>query len=48
MPIGIIVNVSAVVIGSLLGSILGKKIPERVETALTMTIGLVNKIALGT
>ncbi len=46
MPIGIIVNVSAVVAGSLTGALLGKKIPERVETALTMTIGLV-AIAVG-
>ena len=46
MPVGIIVNVSAVVVGSLIGALLGKKIPERVESALTMTIGLV-AIAVG-
>jgi len=46
MPVGIIANVSAVVVGSVIGALLGKKIPQRVESALTMTIGLV-AIAVG-
>ena len=40
MPIGILVNVAAVVIGGLLGSVLGHKLPERIKTLLNMTFGV--------
>lgn len=40
MPIGIIVNVIAVVIGGLLGTALGHKLPERIKTLLNMTFGI--------
>ena len=40
MPIGILVNVAAVVIGGLLGSVLGHKHPERIKTLLNMTFGV--------
>lgn len=39
MPIGVIVNSLAVLFGGLFGAILGKKIPERLRTALPLTFG---------
>lgn len=40
MPIGVIVNVSAVIIGSIIGGLIGNKIPERFRHALTNVFGL--------
>lgn len=39
MPIGVIVNVCAVLFGGLIGAFLGDKIPERLRIALPMTFG---------
>lgn len=40
MPIGIIVNVAAVFIGGILGTIAGSYIPDRINKALTSIFGL--------
>lgn len=39
MPIGVIVNASAVLFGGLIGAFLGDKIPEGLRTALPLTFG---------
>ena len=46
MPVGIIINVAAVVLGGLLGSIFGNKLPEQVKTGLTTVFGL-SALAMG-
>jgi uncharacterized membrane protein YqgA involved in biofilm formation len=46
MLIGPYVNGAAVVIGGLLGSVVGSRIPDRVKTALPLTFGLCS-IGLG-
>ena len=40
MPVGIIVNVCAVLFGGLVGALLGNKIPERLRLNLPLTFGL--------
>ncbi len=40
MPIGILVNVASVFIGGILGAIVGKYIPDRINKALTAIFGL--------
>ena len=40
MPIGILVNVASVFIGGILGAIIGKYIPDRINKALTAIFGL--------
>lgn len=40
VPVGVIVNSLAVLFGGLAGAFLGKKIPERLRTALPLTFGL--------
>jgi uncharacterized protein len=39
MPVGVIVNVLAVLIGGFIGAFLGNKIPERLRVALPLTFG---------
>ncbi len=39
MPIGVIVNSSAVFVGGILGALLGNRIPERLRTALPLAFG---------
>ncbi len=39
MPIGVIVNSSAVFVGGILGALLGKRIPERLRTSLPLAFG---------
>jgi uncharacterized membrane protein YqgA involved in biofilm formation len=39
MPIGIIINALSVLFGGIIGAFLGKKIPERLRTALPLTFG---------
>ena len=39
MPIGVIVNSAAVLLGGLLGAVLGTRIPERLRQALPLTFG---------
>ena len=46
MPIGIIVNALAVIIGGLLGTAAGKKLPQRLKDALNMVFG-VSALAMG-
>ena len=40
MPIGILVNVSAVVLGGLIGSLAGDKLPERLKNEMTTIFGV--------
>ena len=40
MPVGIIINVAAVVLGGLLGSLFGDKLPEQIKSGLTTVFGL--------
>lgn len=40
MPIGIIINGSSVLVGGLLGALLGKFVPERVRTTLSLIFGV--------
>lgn len=46
LPVGVIVNCLAVLVGGLVGALLGKSIPERVRTALPLTFGLAS-MAMG-
>lgn len=46
MPIGVIVNSLAVLLGGLIGAFLGEKIPERARTALPLTAGVAS-MAMG-
>lgn len=46
MPIGVIVNSLAVLLGGLIGAFLGDKIPERVRTSLPLTFGVAS-MAMG-
>ncbi|CAM3255634.1 DUF554 domain-containing protein [Sporolactobacillus spathodeae] len=39
MPVGVIVNVLSVLVGSLIGAFFGDKIPERLRVAMPMTFG---------
>jgi hypothetical protein len=39
MPIGVIVNSGAVLLGGLLGALLGERIPESLRTSLPLTLG---------
>ena len=40
MPIGILVNVASVFLGGILGAVMGKYIPDRINKALTSIFGL--------
>ncbi len=40
MPIGVFINVAAVAVGGIGGSLFSKKIPERIKTSLTTVFGL--------
>lgn len=40
MPVGVIVNSLAVVVGGLIGAVIGNKIPDRISKALTNMFGL--------
>lgn len=39
MPIGVITNCLAILIGGFIGAILGEKVPERLRTGLPLTLG---------
>lgn len=39
LPIGVLVNASSVVVGSLAGAALGQKLPERIRTSLPAVFG---------
>lgn len=39
MPVGVIVNVLSVLVGSLIGAFFGEKIPERLRVAMPLTFG---------
>ena len=40
MPVGVLVNATAIFVGGILGALLGKRIPQRVNLALTGVFGL--------
>lgn len=44
LPVGVIVNCFTVLIGGLVGALLGNKIPERLRTALPLTLGLASMV----
>lgn len=46
MPIGVIVNVLAVLFGGLIGAVLSKRIPERIRTTLPLIFGVAS-MAMG-
>lgn len=40
MPVGVLVNTTAVLVGGILGALMGEKIPQRINQALTGVFGL--------
>ncbi len=44
LPVGVIVNCLTVLVGGLAGALLGNKIPERLRTALPLTLGLASMV----
>ena len=40
MPVGVLVNTAAVLVGGVLGALMGEKIPQRINQALTGVFGL--------
>ena len=40
MPVGIIINVTAVILGALIGSVVKDRLPDDLKTGLTMIFGI--------